>query len=325
MSAMRYDDAVASLYQAPVDQFVTERKRLAGELKAAGDKAGAAQLAKLARPPVSAWAVDQLWWQARPAFDALFETAARLRDGKLDAMAAHRDAIARLRAEATRILTAAEHAATEATLRKVTQTLAALAATGSWEPDAPGALAADRDPPGFEAVGITSTPAAPAAPAHDKPAKSAHENHAHAHDKPAHAHDKPVHAHGKPAHAHDKPHTHAAQPARDAEAAGTADAEAADAEAARAAEAQRRRAEREAAAARAEAAEAQRRAEAARARAAAERQRIEAALRTARGDVTVREREVGKLERELATARELVDQAKAAVDDLAQRLAQLES
>src|SRR5947209_2659100 len=100
---MRYDDAVVSLFQTPIEQFVAERKRLAGELKAAGDKDGAARLAKLARPPISAWAVDQLWWRARPAFDALFETAQRLRDGQLDAMAAHREAIAKLRAEAARI------------------------------------------------------------------------------------------------------------------------------------------------------------------------------------------------------------------------------
>jgi hypothetical protein len=38
---------------------VAERRQLAGELKAAGDK-DAAKLAKLARPPISAWAVDQL-------------------------------------------------------------------------------------------------------------------------------------------------------------------------------------------------------------------------------------------------------------------------
>jgi uncharacterized membrane protein YdfJ with MMPL/SSD domain len=39
-------------------------------------------------------------------------------------------------------------------LRRVTQTLSALAATGGFDPDPPGALSADRDPPGFEAVGI---------------------------------------------------------------------------------------------------------------------------------------------------------------------------
>src|SRR4051812_33386644 len=153
---MRYDEAVASLFQVPLDQFVTERKRLAGELKAAGDKDGAAKLAKLARPPISAWVVDQLWWHARAAFEALFETARRLRDGRLDATAAHRDALAKLRTQAAKLLTDAGHGTTEATLRRVTLSLSALAAAGGWDPDPPGALSADRDPPGFEAIGISN-------------------------------------------------------------------------------------------------------------------------------------------------------------------------
>jgi len=180
---MRYDDAVASLYQVPVQHFVAERKRLAGELKATGDKEAAARLMKLARPPISAWVVDQLWWHARDAFEALFETAQRLRDGRLDAMAAHREAIAKLRAEATRILTDAEHGATEATLRRVTQTLAALAATGGWDPDPPGALSADRDPPGFEAIGVGNVVELPVMRA--RVTEAAHEPAAHRPDKDA--------------------------------------------------------------------------------------------------------------------------------------------
>ena len=151
---MRYEDAVEALFRVPLEQFVTERKRLAGELKTAGDKDGAARLAKLARPPISAWVVDQLWWRARRAFDALFETAARVRRGDFGANAAHRDAIANLRAQAAQILSATHHGASEATLRRVTQTLTALAAAGGWAPDTPGALSADRDPPGFEVIGL---------------------------------------------------------------------------------------------------------------------------------------------------------------------------
>ncbi len=153
-----YDDAVAELYQAPHGAFVVERKRLAAVLKASGDKAGATRFAKLGRPTTSAWTVNQLWWHARDAFDALLASAATLRTGDLRATAAHREAIAKLRARATTILTDAGHGATEGTLRKVTQTIAALAATGTWDPDPPGALAADRDPPGFEAVGIANPP-----------------------------------------------------------------------------------------------------------------------------------------------------------------------
>src|SRR5262249_47440825 len=153
---MRYEDAVESLFQAPHEEFVTERKRLAGELKAAGDKVGAGKLAKLARPPISAWIVDQLWWRARDAFEALFTAAEQLRRGELGGAVAHRDAIAGLRTQAAQLLGEAGHTANEATLRRVTQTLSALAAAGGWAPDLPGALSADRDPPGFEAVGITN-------------------------------------------------------------------------------------------------------------------------------------------------------------------------
>lgn len=174
-----YDDAVAELYQAPHGSFVAERKRLAAELKAAGDKVGATRFGTLGRPTISSWAANQLWWHARDAFETLFETAAKLRKGGLAASGPHREAIATLRARATRILGDAGHAATESTLRKVTQTLAALAATGSWDPDPPGAIAADRDPPGFEAMSILDHRADEdpvedeLAPAKKKPAKAA--------------------------------------------------------------------------------------------------------------------------------------------------------
>lgn len=156
---LSYEQAVSALYQAPFESFVTERKRLAGELKAGGDKAGAAQIAKLARPAISAWAVNQLWWHARASFDELFETAAELRRGKLAANPAHRKALAKLGARAEQLLSEAGHSANDATLRRVTMTLSGLAAAGSFDPDTPGALTKDRDPPGFEAFGIASSSA----------------------------------------------------------------------------------------------------------------------------------------------------------------------
>lgn len=176
----RYDAAVAELYQAPHGAFTAERKRIAGDLKA-HDKAAAAKLAKLPRPTISAWVVNQLWWHARDAFDDLLDTAARLRDGDLGASGAHRDAIAKLRSRASAILSDAGHGATESTLRRVTTTLSALAATGGFAPDPPGALAADRDPPGFEAVGIVpSKPDGHAKPHHAaaKPHRAADDKHA---------------------------------------------------------------------------------------------------------------------------------------------------
>jgi hypothetical protein len=151
-----YDEALQELYQAPTSQFVAERKRLADELKKGGDASDAKRLLERKRPTISAWVVNQLYWHARDAFDEMLATAEQLRNGHLKATGAHREAIAKLRKRAASILEDSGHAATEATLRRVTQTLAALAATGGFEPDPPGALATDRDPPGFEAVGIVN-------------------------------------------------------------------------------------------------------------------------------------------------------------------------
>ena len=155
--AKTYDAAISELYQAPFERFVSERKRLAKELEAAGDASGAKSLAKATRPPISTWAVNQLWWKERKTFGGLFETAERLRDADADAdeVAAHRDAISALRARAAKVLQEAGKSATESTLRRITSTLTALAAAGGFDPDPPGALKGDRDPPGFDVPGLT--------------------------------------------------------------------------------------------------------------------------------------------------------------------------
>jgi hypothetical protein len=150
--------ALQALYGAPLAAFVTERKRLAAELRAAGDDAAAKELAQRRRPTASAWAVNQLYWHARDAFDALLKTAERLRKGDLEATRAHRDALAELRKRAAAMLEDAGHAATAATLQRVTGTLSAIAASGGFDPDEPGALSADREPPGFDAF-VPSTSA----------------------------------------------------------------------------------------------------------------------------------------------------------------------
>ncbi len=167
LARVRIDDALRALYQAPHEQFVAERKRLAAALRAAGDRAGAAKLAKIARPPISAWAVNQLYWHARDSFDELLATAGQLRHGDLAATSAHREAIAKLRQRAANMLADAGHPATEATLRRVTTNLSAIAAAGDFAPDPPGELAADRAAPGFEAAGIAGVRTAATRPAHE--------------------------------------------------------------------------------------------------------------------------------------------------------------
>jgi hypothetical protein len=140
------------LYGAPFSAFTAERKRLADERKAAGDKAGAAQVLALKKPTMSAWVVNQLHRRAPEDMAALFAAGKKLRAGDFSASAAQKAALATLRGHAGEILKSDGHAAADGTLARVQQTLQALSAIGSWAPDAPGALVADRDPPGFDAL-----------------------------------------------------------------------------------------------------------------------------------------------------------------------------
>lgn len=149
---MTYEEAISALYRAPHGEFVAERKRLSAELTTAGDKTSAGVLTKHNRPSVSAWAVNQLWWRDAAAVEALFASGSRVRKGDLGAAAAHRQATASLVTRAAALLEEAGHSASEATLRKVSANLAALAAAGGFAPDPPGALRSDRDPPGFEVM-----------------------------------------------------------------------------------------------------------------------------------------------------------------------------
>lgn len=148
----KYDAALEALFRAPHASFVAERTRLAAELTKGGDAASGKKLDKTRRPSVTAWAVNQLWWRERATFKDFLRAAERLRDADLSATDAHRKAQAKLRERAATLLAEAGHAATEGTLRRVTTTLGALAAVGGFEPDAPGTLRFDRDPPGFGAV-----------------------------------------------------------------------------------------------------------------------------------------------------------------------------
>jgi hypothetical protein len=166
--ATPFDAAVTRLYQAPHAEFVAERKRLGGELAGAGHQSEAALFAKLPRPSVAAWAVNQLFWRARAEFDAFLASAARLRAGELEAGAEHRKQSTALVHRAAELLKEAGNAASEATLRRVSANLAAVAAAGGFAPDPPGAMKSDRDPPGFDAFAETGSFSAPeraAAPA----------------------------------------------------------------------------------------------------------------------------------------------------------------
>jgi hypothetical protein len=179
------DAALAALYQLPLEQFVATRDQLARRLRAAGDRDSARQVAGLRRPPVSAWAANQLAHAAPNAVAELLEAGAALRRAQQDALAGGsgaarqlRTAGAHLRAAITRLSTRAEtllvragHAASDATLTRLAATLQA-AATGDAATRAAlaqGRLPGNLDPAGF-GLDLVPPPAEPAAPADVVPA-----------------------------------------------------------------------------------------------------------------------------------------------------------
>jgi len=158
---------IDALFRLPVDEFTAARNALAATLKKAGQADAAARVKALARPPVSAWAVNQLYWRHRKAFDALLAAGDRLRrvqatslraagprgDGLREAMEARREALAELTTHVGALLEAAGHAASPDTTRRIATTLDALATWGGGtDGPQPGRLTDDVEAPGFEAL-----------------------------------------------------------------------------------------------------------------------------------------------------------------------------
>ena len=97
------DDAADHLQAVPLEDFVAERARLAKALRKAGDREGAAALAKLPKPTPPAWALNHFAREQPEAMGAWLDVAAALRDesaapgsGLREAMAAHRQATGEL-------------------------------------------------------------------------------------------------------------------------------------------------------------------------------------------------------------------------------------
>jgi hypothetical protein len=160
------DDDIDRLFQLPLDEFTAARNALA---KQAGPDAAA--IKRLHRPHAAAWAVNQLYWRRRKAFDRLVAASGRLRaahgqalrGGRVDlagAEQAHREALRAATNEIREVLAEAGEKATPATMTAVSETLQALPRDG--EP--PGRLVRPLKPMGFEALAglMGRAPAAPA-------------------------------------------------------------------------------------------------------------------------------------------------------------------
>lgn len=153
------EEAADELYASSLETFVERRRALANALRQAGDVEGARKLGALPKPPLSAWAVNQLWWSDRSSLESLFAAAKSLRSAP-HARQVFESRMRSLRDRARDLLARAGHPATTVVLRRITRTLHALAAIGSFAPDADGRLIADREPPGFESMAADDGPPA---------------------------------------------------------------------------------------------------------------------------------------------------------------------
>jgi hypothetical protein len=132
-----FDEALDELYGAPLDEFVAERKRLAQKLD--GDDARA--FAKVPKPNVAAWALNQLARRERRDVDLLLDAGHRLRqaqEGVLrgaektafdDARRKESDALKRLTKASERLLRDARGSASATALTQINEGLRAAAIT----------------------------------------------------------------------------------------------------------------------------------------------------------------------------------------------------
>ncbi|MDX6610842.1 MAG: hypothetical protein QOD75_28 [Blastocatellia bacterium] len=151
-----------ALFGLPLAEFTGARNALAARLKKAGRGDEAVRVKALAKPSVSAWAVNQLYWNHREAFDQLIASGARFHKaqssrspGKVAemraAVEARRQDLAQLSDIAASVLQNAGHNPSLDTIRRITTTLEGISALGSRsDGPTPGRLTHDVDPPGFE-------------------------------------------------------------------------------------------------------------------------------------------------------------------------------
>jgi hypothetical protein len=166
------EDDIDDLFRLPLSDFISARKTLAARLKKEGRTAESQRVAALSKPPISAWTVNQLYWQHRELFDQLAATGQRLRQAQTKGRAAkpldlrsafdeRREVLAQLSDLASAVLRDAGHNPALDTLRRIATTLEAMSAYASLPAGvSAGRLIQDIDPPGFDSLaGFTTAPA----------------------------------------------------------------------------------------------------------------------------------------------------------------------
>src|SRR5258705_12797603 len=68
-----------ALFRLPVAEFTAARNTLAAQLKKGGRRDESDRVKALAKPSITAWAGNQLYWQQRQAYDRGIPTGQRFR------------------------------------------------------------------------------------------------------------------------------------------------------------------------------------------------------------------------------------------------------
>jgi hypothetical protein len=169
------DDPTDELYGLPLEEFVPARDALAKELRAAGDREGAAEVKKLVKPSRAAWAVNQLARSHPDEIQALVDAGTALAGAQEELLAGADAAVLRQAAEAARALVdalAAQAPVDGATRDKVRATLHAATVDADVRAEvASGRVLKERAASGFGGIDALVAAAA-AAPAKTTKAKA---------------------------------------------------------------------------------------------------------------------------------------------------------
>jgi hypothetical protein len=153
---MTADAEIAELLGGPLNEFTSRRNAKARELKQAGRRELAAEVAGLKKPPVAVWGVNQLARRNRPLLEGLRRAGEDVVRAQSSAVAGRKNAAQELRAVSDALQRELEgavratgevlhtdgHAADEATLRRVQEMLRLAAVSGgkTWDRLRRGAL-----------------------------------------------------------------------------------------------------------------------------------------------------------------------------------------
>jgi len=160
-NADKVEEDINRLFELPLAEFTAARNALATRLQKAGRSGEAERVKSFAKPPVSAWAVNQLYWAHRETFDALIAAGKQLRTAYILQLknkpadtqkptAARREALTSLLGWADLILREGGHSPTAETMRRITTNLEAISGAESKAGMPAGRLTQDVSPLGFE-------------------------------------------------------------------------------------------------------------------------------------------------------------------------------